>query len=442
MSEKLYSYQLRKKNSSNYSRKHFTFRISRFFGDPFALTTLSLCIVSFVVALVGSITAATDNEGFPKFTWWGLAYQFLMMVSIFFLYCFDLVDYYKNFLTAALGVAFVYNTNSTTILIYADGSRKAAASAGCIMLSIVNLIWMFYFGSDNGSPLNRKIDSYSLNGMKMSNLMSEYAQDRRYSSLNRNSRSNIYRNSYADYSQRHTSFQAPPAQQQQQQQQQELQHLQHSQASAYQDQQQQQQQQQNQPFAHNNYMSSTALNGFENIDSSNQTTPQLGNTLNRLQNDTLTTSHNEGTGTTNITGNSNTTGNTGITVNSGTPGNTVTTGAMATTENTGNNTPSTNNTRFVNPATARADKSKSSITDSTAPESMGLYSDMAEELSQFPYKAKALYSYEADPSDAYEISFSEGEILSVADIEGRWWSCRKENGERGIIPSNYVELIE
>lgn len=63
---------------------------------------------------------------------------------------------------AALATTTVYTSNSTNNFVYSTSPASAATSAGFILLSIINIVWIFYYGTTEEAPLHRLIDSYSI----------------------------------------------------------------------------------------------------------------------------------------------------------------------------------------------------------------------------------------------------------------------------------------
>jgi len=55
-------------------------------------------------------------------------------------------------------------------------------------------------------------------------------------------------------------------------------------------------------------------------------------------------------------------------------------------------------------------------------------------------KAKALYSFEATQSD--QLSFSEGEVMTVLEQEGNGWIKAQIGPKIGLVPENYVKILE
>lgn len=62
---------------------------------------------------------------------------------------------------AFLATTTVYTTNSTNNFVYLTAPSTAAAAAGYILLSIINIIWMFYFGTTDETKFHIILDSFT-----------------------------------------------------------------------------------------------------------------------------------------------------------------------------------------------------------------------------------------------------------------------------------------
>ncbi|KAK2074983.1 hypothetical protein P8C59_009148 [Phyllachora maydis] len=219
---------------AQYGRKGIN--IGNLIGDPFALATISIAalawVISFFASIFGQVQTGTSS-GFPTYTWWTIIFYLFLLVGIFVVVASDTAQTYHVAIVGYLACGLVLATSSVNGLVYSSNGAKEAAAAGFILLSMITIVWIFYFGSAPSAVPRAYIDSFAL--------------------------------------------------------------------------------------------------------------------------------------------------------------------------------------------------SKETNTDRQAME--------------YPYRAKAIYSYEANPEDANEISFSKHEILEVSDVSGRWWQAKKETGETGIAPSNYLILL-
>lgn len=57
-----------------------------------------------------------------------------------------------------------------------------------------------------------------------------------------------------------------------------------------------------------------------------------------------------------------------------------------------------------------------------------------------PVKATAIYSYTGDNAD--ELSFEEGDMLSIVDrSDGDWWKAERD-GVVSIVPAAYLQVLQ
>ncbi|GAB7357322.1 hypothetical protein MBLNU459_g8282t1 [Dothideomycetes sp. NU459] len=298
-------------------RKRFS--LGNIAGDPFALATISIAVIAWLIAFVSSIIADLHSE-FPNYSWWSLVYMFFCILGVFITVASDSISTYHVAIVGFLGAGLVFTTSSVNSLVYSSDGAHEAAAAGFILLSMVAIVWIFYYGSQPTASHRHVIDSFALH------------KDGRAPSR--------------------ASRQVPP--------------------SAYRPETSISQQPQ--------MYTSAQLSGFET------SSPVTGY-----------------------------------------PG-----GAPGAMDNKRNS-----EARFAAPPGGQqqlgSNLAQHNTNASDRPESAA--------VADYPYRAKAIYSYEANPDDANEISFAKHEILEVSDVSGRWWQAKKASGETGIAPSNYLILL-
>ncbi|CAO2654086.1 Nn.00g108190.m01.CDS01 [Neocucurbitaria sp. VM-36] len=296
-------------NGHGYGQRS-TFSMGRIIGDPFALATISISILAWVIAFVSSIISAIRG-GFPNFAWWTLVFMFFCIAGVFVTVASDAERTYHVAIVGFLAAGLVFTTSSVNSLVYSPVAPFEAAAAGYILLSMIAIVWIFYYGSQPQASHRTFVDSYALH--------KEHPGSRSSRPIS---------NGYTNRPETQVNNQAPQM------------------------------------------YTSAQLNGFE-------TSSPV----------------------------------------SGYPG------GPAGANGRNSSAPQFGGMGMNNAATPTNDE---------PPQEASL---------EYPYRAKAIYSYEANPDDANEISFQKHDVLEVSDVSGRWWQAKKPNGETGIAPSNYLILL-
>lgn len=298
-----------------YGGRRRRFDLGNIIGDPFALATISIAVIAWIITFVSSIISQIHSD-FPNYSWWAIAYMFCCVLGVLVTVASDSIYTYHVAIVGFLAAGLVFTTSAVNSLVYSSDGAHEAAAAGFILLSMVAIVWIFYYGSQPTSVPRHAIDSFALH------------KDGRVTARSSRQRApSAYRpeTSISQQPQMYTSAQ---------------------------------------------------LSGFE---TSSPVTGYPGGTL----------------------------------------------GAMDTNRNS--------DSRF-----GGSQQQSSNL----APHNPGMERPQSTAgTTEYPYRAKAIYSYEANPDDANEISFSKHEVLEVSDVSGRWWQAKKENGDTGIAPSNYLILL-
>lgn len=141
------------------------FDFSLIANNPFYLATLVLSLIGWIITFAG--TAAAKIPGAP---WFFIIFELFIILGIAAAIATDSVKYYRFAILTFLGVSLVFIIAAdvkTIDLVNSNNNPNAQAvqaiAAGSIFLSIVTFVWIFSFGSEEGSIVVNSINSLAIN---------------------------------------------------------------------------------------------------------------------------------------------------------------------------------------------------------------------------------------------------------------------------------------
>jgi len=129
-------------------------------GNPFFLGSLGLAVIGWIVAF-GGACALTRIVG--SYTWFVIIFELFLIAGVAISVATDAVRYYRLAIIAFLATNFYFVTTVVNNTIYTGVVSLQAVAAGHIFIGIVNIAWIFAFGSEDGSYVYSSINAIAIN---------------------------------------------------------------------------------------------------------------------------------------------------------------------------------------------------------------------------------------------------------------------------------------
>lgn len=125
---------------------------SLLFANKILFATLILAVPGWLIAFIGQ-AAAESREGHVGTVWFGIFVQLFLILGVVATLASDSIGLVRLQISAWTIVALVFSVIGINAGIYSDVGSLKAMAAGYFILTIVNVIWLFFFTAEEDSPV-------------------------------------------------------------------------------------------------------------------------------------------------------------------------------------------------------------------------------------------------------------------------------------------------
>jgi SHO1 osmosensor len=135
---------LKKMDHRGYGSRRKGIQLGNILGDPFALATISISMLAWIIAFAAFIAVAVAEGArdvdYYKFPWWSAIYSLCLNIMVFVVVASDTIHTYHVAVTAYCAAGVVLTSIAIQPLIYNsnDGARQASA-AGFVLLAMIQV---------------------------------------------------------------------------------------------------------------------------------------------------------------------------------------------------------------------------------------------------------------------------------------------------------------
>ncbi|KAG4301524.1 hypothetical protein PCANB_001765 [Pneumocystis canis] len=130
--------------------------------DLFILSTVILAFIGWITIIISSVVASINAAHFPYHSWWIAVYQFLIIFCVIGIILSNSGNTYRIALVGNLAILVSCELIICNTLLYNSEPSQPIIASGYIFISIINNIWVLYYGTTNDSIFHLWTNSYIL----------------------------------------------------------------------------------------------------------------------------------------------------------------------------------------------------------------------------------------------------------------------------------------